>query len=134
MTGTMSRRLWVLGSVLALVALACGGGDGDARTSQPAPTAASAGDAAAGEALFAGTCFACHGPDAKGIPGLGKTLVGSDFANGLSDAALVEFIKTGRPIDDPLNTTEVEMPPRGGNSELSDEDLGDIVAFIRSLN
>jgi disulfide bond formation protein DsbB len=44
------------------------------------------------------------------------------------------FIKTGRPASDPLNTTGVDMPPKGGNPALSDQDLADIIAFIRSIH
>jgi disulfide bond formation protein DsbB len=88
---------------------------------------------AAGQQLFI-TCAACHGPDAQGIDGLGKTLVGSEFVNGLSDSGMVDFIKVGRDPSDPLNTTGVAMLPKGGNPDLTDDDLFDIVAYIRSLN
>jgi disulfide bond formation protein DsbB len=91
------------------------------------------GDAASGAEAFAGTCASCHGPDAKGLPSLGKDLTTSEFAMGLSDAELVAFIKTGRPIGDPLNTTGVDMPPKGGNPALTDQDLADIVAYLRTL-
>jgi mono/diheme cytochrome c family protein len=117
---------------LALVLTACGGGT-PAPTSAPAATAAPTGDAARGKTLFEGTCAACHGPDAKGLPNLGKNLVTSEFAKGKTDAELVDFIKTGRPISDPANTTGVEMPPRGGNQNFTDQDLFDIVAYIRTL-
>src|SRR4026207_2579633 len=38
----------------------------------------------AGESSFQTTCAACHGFNAKGIPGLGKTLIGSQFVNDLT--------------------------------------------------
>src|SRR5689334_17486027 len=37
---------------------------------------------AAGETIFQTTCAACHGFNAMGIVGLGKTLIGSAFVNG----------------------------------------------------
>lgn len=110
-----------------------GRGDDDA---QPPPVAGPSFDpalAAQGETLFA-SCSACHGPDARGVTGLGKTLVGSDFVNGLSDADLVAFITVGRDTSDPANTTGVNMPPKGGNPALTDDDLLAIVNYIRSLN
>ena len=67
------------------------------------------------------------------MPGLGKDLTKSEFAKNLSDADFMLFIKAGRPASDPLNTTKVEMPPRGGNPALQDQDLADIVAFVRTL-
>jgi len=91
------------------------------------------GDAAKGKDKFLGTCSACHGPDAKGLPGLGKDLTTSPFAKGLADPELILFITKGRPADDPANTTKVAMPPRGNNPALSDQDLADIVAYIRTL-
>lgn len=105
-------------------------------TDEPADSAdqpASEGDAAVGETLFQNTCAACHGPDAKGLPDLGKDLTTSEFVKGLTDAELVAFITEGRPISDPANTRGVAMPPKGGNPALSDEDLFDIVAYIRTL-
>ncbi|MBL8155997.1 MAG: c-type cytochrome [Anaerolineae bacterium] len=87
-----------------------------------------------GNNAFQSICSACHGFNAQGIPGLGKSMIGSEFINSQTDADLVAFIIKGRDISDPLNTTGVMMPPRGGNPALSDEDLLNIVYFIRSLN
>ncbi len=80
------------------------------------------------------TCPACHGADAKGIPGLGKDMTTSEFIASTSDEDMVEFIKRGRAIDDPLNTTGVPMPANGANPTLSDSDILAIVKFIRSLS
>lgn len=88
---------------------------------------------AQGQTLYI-TCSGCHGPDALGIPNLGKDLVNSEFVHSLSDQDLLTFIKTGRPIWDPLNTTGVDMPPRGGNPMLTDDDLLAIIAYLRSLS
>jgi cytochrome c5 len=107
-----------------------------APTPEPLPTpepVVLSGDAAAGETFFQDTCAVCHGIDAKGIPDLGKDLIISAFVRGLTDEELVAFITTGRPLDDSLNTTGEVMPARGGNSDLSDSDLLDIVSYIRSL-
>lgn len=93
---------------------------------------APAGDAAKGKKNFA-ACAACHGPDGKGVPSLGKNLVTSEFAKGKTDEELVAFLKVGRDTSDPLNTTGVAMPPKGGNPALTDADLMDIVAYVREL-
>jgi mono/diheme cytochrome c family protein len=94
----------------------------------------SAGDAEQGKALYATTCAACHGPNAEGVKGLGKDMTTSQFIADLSDADLLTFIKTGRGVDDPLNTTGVAMPPKGGNPAISDEQLTDIISFMRSIH
>src|SRR5262245_16055535 len=98
--------------VLALFVLSACGTPAPASTATPIGPV---GDAVKGQAKFASTCSACHGPDAKGLTGLGKNLTTSEFAKGLSDADLIAFITKGRDTSDPLNTTGVQMPPHGGN-------------------
>lgn len=97
---------------------------------EAAPTAPSADH---GKQLFTATCTGCHGNQGQGIPHLGKDLHHSQFATGLSDAQLTDFITQGRAANDPLNTTHVPMPPKGGNPALSPQDISDIVAFLRQL-
>ena len=116
--------------IAALLLVACGGNDAPADTAAPA---ASVGDAVKGKTLYQQSCASCHGMNGEGVPGLGKDMTHSDFINNLSDAELVEFIKQGRSASDPLNTTNIDMPPKGGNPALNDEGIYDIVAFIRSI-
>lgn len=138
-------RLNILfGSVMLIVTLlaGCGGREEPTPTPEPptptpAPTATPApiGDASAGEKVYQTTCIACHGPDAKGVPNLGKSLhpSDSDFVSSQTDEELVEYIKVGRRVDDPLNTTGIDMPPKGGNPALSEQEMHDVVAFMRTL-
>lgn len=132
--------------MLALALVACGGGetpssdtpaDGGASAGEEAggggEEVVSAGDAAAGEELYNSNCIACHGPGGEGIEGLGKPFTTSDFVHGQSDEDLLAFIKQGRPISDPENTTGVDMPPKGGNPALTDDQILDIIAYIRTL-
>jgi len=121
--------LFVLLLAVAALMAACGGG---APAATPTPEGPK-GDPTAGKTKFVSTCSACHGPDAKGIAGLGKDLTISTFAKGLSDTDLVAFVTKGRDTSDSANTTGVAMPPRGGNPALSDTDLLDIIAYIRTL-
>lgn len=86
-----------------------------------------------GKGLFAQGCNACHGDDARGRPGLGKDLAHSAFVKSQAAPQLVAFLKRGRDINDPLNTTRVPMPPKGGNPALNDKQLGDIVSYVRSI-
>lgn len=107
-----------------------------AATSAKAPAPGSAGakaKAPAGKQLYMQSCSACHGADAKGMPNLGKDMTGSEFIKGLTDDELLEFIKKGRAVDDPLNTTRVPMPPKGGNPGLKDDQLREIIGYIRTL-
>ncbi|MBL8746865.1 MAG: c-type cytochrome [Phycisphaerae bacterium] len=87
---------------------------------------------ASGSKLYGTTCIACHGADLRGIKGNGKDLIASEFARKLDDDALLAFIKKGRDPSDPANTTGVGMPSKGGNPALSDDDLLDIIAYLRT--
>ena len=87
-----------------------------------------------GQRTYNAVCAACHGFDARGIRGLGKTLIASNFVDSMHDNELVAFIITGRTINDPANTTGVAMPGKGGSPGLSEQDIHDLVDFIRSLN
>ena len=132
----MTKKLLIVCAALLLATAACGGGDsgdsGDSNDGDSSATATLTGDAASGETAFV-TCTACHGPTGEGIEGLGKPMPGSAFIASLSDSELVDFVKAGRSTSDPANTTGVDMPVKGGNPALSDQDLYDIVAFIRTL-
>lgn len=88
---------------------------------------------ARGLELYTGTCSACHGDGGIGMPNSGKPLVTSEFVAGLNDKNLLTFVKIGRTTWDPVNTTGVDMPGRGGNPTLTDENISDIIIYIRAL-
>lgn len=127
--------IFVLFSSVLLLA-GCGGGNdsaGAAPAADAARPAVAAGDVEAGKVLFQQSCASCHGPEALGITGLGKDMTTSTFIQELSDEELLAFVKNGRSTSDPLNTTGVDMPPKGGNPALTDAQLLDIIAFIHSV-
>jgi disulfide bond formation protein DsbB len=109
----------------ALVLAACGG------SSEPTYSAE---DVATGKEIFSSTCSACHGPDAKGLPNLGKDLTTSDYVRDNDDETLLQLLVEGRPSGHELNTTGVDMPPKGGNPSLTEDDLRTVVAYMRSIN
>jgi len=126
--------------VVSLLA-ACSGAAGSAAEGGSGQVSAEAqkyvglvGDPVKGKAHYETTCIACHGPDGVGVTGLGKGLATSDWIRAQSDADLILFLAAqGRPASDPLNTTGVDMPVKGGNPALKDQDLADIVAYLRQL-
>ena len=69
-----------------------------------------------------------------GVQGLGKSWVTSEFVKTQTDAQILDFVKKGRPATDPANTTGVDMPSKGGNPALTDQNLQDIIAYMRSIN
>lgn len=86
-----------------------------------------------GQMVYTAICSACHGMDARGIENLGKDLIDSEFVDSLSDDELLTFIKLGRPIWDAENTTGIDMPPKGGNPALTDEQILAVIAYVRTL-
>lgn len=88
---------------------------------------------ASGNKLFHSTCIVCHGKDGVGVPGNGKALVHNEFIQSLDDEALLAFLQKGRSPTDPRSTTGIQMPPKGGNPAMSEDDLLDIIAFLRTL-
>jgi mono/diheme cytochrome c family protein len=131
----MKRRL-VLVVILTMIFGACGGSDGDTAgdtDATEAPVAVS-GDVAHGIEIYNGTCVACHGPEGIGVEGLGKPWVGSEFINARTDDEMLAFLIEGRASDHPENTTGIAMMPRGGNASLTDADLLDLIAYMRTLN
>ena len=127
-TGTRTLA-WGAGilAIAALVAVGCGGmAAAAAAPRRPTPQIAK------GEKLFQQTCATCHGADGHGMPKLGKELHDNVFTKSLTDQEMLQFLKEGRPAWHQDNTQGVDMPPRGGNPSLTDEDLLAIIAFQRT--
>ncbi len=87
-----------------------------------------------GQTTYLRFCAVCHGPNAEGVETLGKGFRDSEFVADLSDEELVEFLSIGRPDDHPLNETGIEMLPFGGQPYLTEEQLDNLVAYIRAVN
>jgi disulfide bond formation protein DsbB len=119
----LSLAALALVAVVGLLATACGGGGGGGGSDAVAQ----------GKAEYRKTCATCHGPDAEGMPRLGKPLHDNEFVRSQSDEELVQFLKEGRPATHPDNTRGVDMPPKGGNPAITDQQLQLIVAYMRSI-
>ena len=116
-------------AALSLVLAACGGAANPPR----GPASDAPPEVAHGQELVDQSCTACHGRDYEGVSGLGTSFVDNAFIQDNTDAEMMAFIKEGRPGDAPDNDTGIAMPPYGGNPRLTDDDLADIVAFLRTL-
>lgn len=106
------------------------GGEQTAITATPVATAAA--DVARGQRLYAESCQACHGVDARGAANLGNSLVDSEIINTYSDDDALAFIRAGVDLNDPRNTSGLVMPASGGRPDLDDDALLAIIAYLRS--
>jgi len=98
-----------------------GGGGGDAKAIKR------------GKAKFSTLCATCHGLLGTGMKDLGKDLTRSEFVQSETDEQLLAFIKVGRLPGDPLSDGKAAMPPKGGDPSLTDDQIRDIIAYVRSI-
>lgn len=83
-----------------------------------------------GQQLFEAQCIACHGVDARGVDGLGISLVDSGLVAVSSEEDLVAFLKVGRMLTDPANVTGAVMP---GFAWLAEQDLVALAGHLKSI-
>jgi len=90
-------------------------------------------DLAYGQQLYTQNCSSCHGREGQGMPQQGSELVHSTFVMRTGDAQLLRFLQVGRQPDDPQSVMRRLMPPRGGNAALEDDELADLVGYLRQM-
>ena len=112
-------RPLLCGAIVSLLAAACGDGD---VTVPDLP-----GDAAAGAVVYEQSCAGCHGADGSGADAGPGLLVPEYSLPGFDDTALVTAIVNGVAADEGRYGG---MPMIRG---LSDQDLADLIAFVREL-
>lgn len=87
-----------------------------------------ANDVKLGAEVYGGTCVACHGENGKGeIPGV------PDFTSAKgplikTDAVLLDNIING--FESP--GSDLAMPELGGNEDLTEQDIKNVIAYLRS--
>ncbi|WP_323002683.1 c-type cytochrome [Denitromonas sp.] len=80
-----------------------------------------------GKSVFEQTCIACHGPDGKGVlPGVPDF---TDKGGPLSqpEEVLVQNVLNG--FQSP--GSPMAMPPKGGNADLTEADVVEVVKYMR---
>jgi disulfide bond formation protein DsbB len=104
--------------------------------SSPSPSSAPLpGDPAKGQTLYNTNCATCHGASLTG--GIGPALNPIEklpnVANPLDPAFLIAIITNGRQpqAGDPRQT---QMPPKGNNPNLTEQDIKDLAAYIIQQN
>ena len=130
----ITLRTLVVAAVPALLALTA---ISTMAASSPSPSGSPAlpGDPAAGAALFAANCTSCHGASLTG--GIGPALNPIEklpgVANPLDPTFLIGIITNGR-VHQAGDPRQTDMPAKGGNTALTDQNVRDIAAFIIQQN
>ncbi len=99
------------------------------RPTPPVADVAAAGDPTRGEEVY-NQCIACHGDQGSQIPGLDYGLNDSEWLAKSSDTDIFDVIRNGRAGDHPDNISGINMP---GFGQLSDQEIYDVVAYLRAL-
>ncbi len=144
------RRWWPLAAtgavsvvLLAIAGFLLFGLGGPAASSETTPPSAVAGDPARGQAVFNRGCNTCHntnqvtkvGPGLAGLfaPG-GPTLPsGIDYGGNLSNGKPITVENVKAWIRSGGQGKIGTMPPSGNIPNLTDADLDDLVAYLRTL-
>lgn len=88
-----------------------------------------------GDGIFHGKggCVNCHGSEAQGLAGRGKTLTaGLAFLPPGDWNALDSLISVGMP--DKQTRSPIAMPPRGQHSDLSADEIRTVAAYIWAIS
>jgi len=96
---------------------------------KPASTSASSAPTPGltGKVIFDQTCVACHAPNGKGaLPGV-PDFTRKDGRLAKSDDVLLQHIANGYQSPG----SPMAMPPRGGNTSLSEGDLRNVLNYLR---
>jgi len=79
-----------------------------------------------------GNCFVCHGIDAEGAPAAGDALTVSLNYAQTEWRSIDSLIDAG--IPQVLTRSPIQMPPRGGKSNLSDDEVRRVAAYVWAIS
>ena len=118
--------------LLVAVAMLAGAGQVAAQNKAAAPAGVTPAAIAKGDSIFhkTGLCYACHGSNAEGVVGPSLTDAEWLHSDGSYDA-IVATVMSGIPAEKAKKG--VAMPPKGG-SDISDEDVKAVAAYVYSLS
>ena len=121
-------------AIVVATALLLSGSALAARADQALPEGVTATMVSTGETYFKsiGLCFACHGMDGKGVPGVGANLTDDEWhhGDGTFQSLLDQILEGVSPL---VSKTGVMMPPKGG-SQISEEQARAIAGYIWTLS
>lgn len=122
-------------AVPALVALTAITTLADSSPSPSGSPAALPGDPTKGATLYSANCATCHGASLGGVigPALNPIAQLPGVPNSLDPTFLINIITSGR-VHQAGDPGTVNMPAKGGNTSLTDQDVKDLASFIIQQN
>ena len=102
--------------------------EGAAEEGAAGEAGAAAGNAEAGQTVYVGNCAGCHGPNGQGQ--IGPSLVGEDGPKNWTLAQFTATLRNGQTPDRQLGAAM----PRYAETQISDEQVADLQAYIKTLN
>jgi mono/diheme cytochrome c family protein len=127
------RRATGIGGLLLLcltATVAAQNENGQPTKMPPLPPNVTLGMVRSGDSVFHGKghCFACHGAEAEGLPNAGSALTLSLNFIPTEIAAIDSVITYG--IPESTTRSAIAMPPRGGKSDLSTDEMLEAAAYV----
>jgi mono/diheme cytochrome c family protein len=117
--------------LLAVGAVACGGGDKPSTDTAATPAAATA---PAGEALYTQRCSSCHQANGEGLAGVYPPLSGSEYATAANVGVPIRVLIHG--IQGPITVKGAQfnslMPAYGLGIVMSDAEVASVLTYVRS--
>jgi len=98
------------------------------------PNGMTIGDIVRGDSIYhgKGTCFVCHGAEGEGRPAAGDALtVALNWAQP-NWRSIDSLIDNG--IPQPLTRSPIQMPPRGGRSDLTESEVRAVAAYVWAIS
>jgi mono/diheme cytochrome c family protein len=108
--------------------------DGQLRRLPPLPRGMTLAMIQEGDALYRGKagCVACHGSDGGGMPASGSGITaGLNFVPS-EWGPIDSLIRAG--IPEPVTRSPIAMPPRGAQSNLTDDETRRVAAYVWAIS
>lgn len=93
----------------------------------PAFAGHTAADVQHGQTIFNETCVACHGANGKGVVPGTPDMTKAHGVLSLPESLLEQRVENGFQS----SGSPMAMPARGGNPSLTDQDVKDVLAYMR---
>jgi mono/diheme cytochrome c family protein len=108
--------------------------DGQRRQLPPLPRGMTLTMIQQGDALYRGKagCVTCHGPDGGGMPASGSGITGGLNFVPSEWGPIDSLIRAG--IPEPVTRSPIAMPPRGAQSNLTDDESRRVAAYVWAIS